>query len=154
MNYFFLRFIPYLFYFIRDQYRRDVSGPAPNKEKRFKYRTVIAILLSVLILLSFAGIVKYRQLNQKITDLNSTTQDTQGSVEKIANHQSNLSHGQISRDRYEADVSQLVYEKTRLDYEADFLAADLNRLCQKYPADCDDDVRHIIAKHLDEKQKP
>lgn len=151
MNYFFLRFLPYLFYFIREQYRRDVMGPPPDKKKRFKYRTVIAILLSVLIVLSFAGIIKYRQLSFRIADLNSTAQTTQGSVERIADHQSNLSKGQVSRERYENDIRDLVYENTRLRYETDFLANDLSQLCLKYPKDCDDEVRHMIAKHQDEK---
>lgn len=147
MSYFFLRFIPYLYYFIRGQYHRDLHAPVGDGKKRFKYRTVIAVLISILIVVTIFSIVKIHQQSQVIFSLNKTTHATQGSVDELAQHQEQLDKDLISRDVYEHDIRQLVYQNGQLAFDADNLASELEGICIKTPLVCTNDIHQTITSH-------
>ena len=154
MSYFFLRFIPYLYYFVRGQYQRDLEAPVGDGKKRFKYRTVIAVLISILILVSIFGVVKIHQQSVVIVSMNNATHATQGSVNVLTENQEKMDKDLISRDVYERDIHDLVYRNAQLIFDANSLANELERICTKSPMVCTDDARETIASHKELRNDP
>lgn len=136
MNYFFLRFLPYLYYFIREQYRLDNTREPPTKRKRYFYRTIITFLIFTLGLTTTVGIVKYRELYRihKIT------------LKELADKKAEPEVVGISRDRYETDVHKLTMDKFAWENDARLEFAELQRICTEHPAVCNAQTHHIIEE--------
>lgn len=145
MNYFFLRFLPYLYYFVREQYRQDATAPEPTRKKRYIYRTVITLLIFALGLTLTFGTIKIRELTLKLA-LN------ENEVDVIK--QQTVSGDMISRDRYEQDLHDLALEKYQWEYTAKDMATELNRVCGKKPSPCDQRTLHIIESFSTNPPKP
>jgi len=135
VNYFFLRFLPYLYYFIREQYRLDNTREPPPKRKRYFYRTIITILIFTLGLSSTVGYVKYRELYRNYNAALKRLSDA-----------SNQPVSGISRDRYEADIHTLTMEKFGWENDARLELSELQRICTKTPSACDAQSHHIIEE--------
>lgn len=143
MNYFFLRFLPYLYYFIREQYRIDNRSEPPPRRKRYFYRTVITILIVLLGLLLTATVVKYRQFSLDLKEAKTLLEKEK----KIGAE----NHG-ISRSRYEEDLRTVTMEKFRWENEAREVHFELAQICKEHPSDCDSRTHHIIEDF--ERSKP
>lgn len=132
MNLLILRIIPYLYYFIREQYRADVEGRPPTKKQRTKYRTIISVLTIFIIV---AGV--YLGYN-KFVDRNMVCVDER-KVETLPS-----SIGVVSRETYEKDVRLLIRESVEKDFLNDNLRAEVKKLCDKHPTDCNENTHHMI----------
>lgn len=143
MSYFFLRFIPYLYYFIREQYRRDMDSTEPTKKKRYVYRTVITILILLLAMTITASVMKIRKLSEVLR-----TQQFTGTV--IANGVGAVQNGTISRETYEKDIRELVIAKYKLEYQGRELATELKRVCSAKVSSCDEHALRTIDNYHSE----
>lgn len=135
MNYFFLRFLPYLYYFIKEQYRIDNQSAPPTRKKRYFYRTVIASLVILLGLLLTGGVVKYRQFSHDLKEAEKVIEKLKSDVEQNRG---------ISRQRYEDDLRGIAMEKFGWENDSRQLENEIIRQCKDKPASCDERTRHII----------
>jgi hypothetical protein len=136
VNYFFLRFLPYLYYFIREQYRLDNTTEPPTRRKRYFYRTIITILIFTLGLTTTVGVVKYRDLyrtHQATLKELKTTKEARAPNDRT-----------VSRDRYEDDMHVLSMEKFAWENDARLELSELQRICKERPEACDAQTHHII----------
>lgn len=133
MSYFFLRFIPYFFYFIREQYRRDMESSRPSRKKRYYYRTAIAILTIVLLVASSYGIIRIRTLTEQLKD------------EHLSGDANAKMNGFVTRSIYEKDMRELVIERYKFEYHGKELVTELKRVCERKPDACDEHTAIVIS---------
>ncbi|UQT03105.1 hypothetical protein TOTORO_02420 [Serratia phage vB_SmaS-Totoro] len=132
MNLLILRIIPYLYYFIKEQYRADVEGRPPTKKQRTKYRTIISILtLFIIIAGMYLGYNKYVDRNMVCVD-----------ERKAETYPASVSV--VSRETYEKDVRLLIRESVEKDFMVDSLKAEITKLCEKHPTECSENTHHMI----------
>lgn len=139
MNLLILRIIPYLYHFIKEQYRADVEGKPPTPKKRTKYRTIISVQAVVLIALGlYFGYTKYigKENGKKVDAVKEVQSENAGS-------------GFVSRETYEKDVRLLIRENVEQDYLIEKLSIETTKLCKLHPTDCNENTHHMI----DQSQK-
>lgn len=134
----FIRLIPYLYYFIKEMYRRDLNEEMTRK-KRAKYRTYVAVLLSLLLLTSVFGLWKMNKMRV-------TTGQCLVNVTELKQQIQSYATEYVERDRYEKEVSVMSHRIAELQVYNDVMAAKLTSLCDTDKTACEASTAAILSR--------
>lgn len=133
-----VRLIPYLYYFIKESHRRDMEEDLPPN-KRTKYRTYVALLVTALILGSIFGYFRYRKdadaLGLCLVEIQKVKDSVVG---KPADY--------ILRTQYDHDIDELSHKNTELAIYNEMLLEKVREVCARDPEKCG-----VLTKKLIEK---
>lgn len=144
------RLIPYLYYFIKESHRRDMEEELPPN-KRSRYRTYVAILVTALILGSFFGYFRFRKDAEA---LGLCLVEVQKVKDNVVGNPTDY----IARTRYDHDLNELSHKNTELGIYNEMLMEKLKVVCTDDPVHCDVITSKLLEKverlHPSDKPKP
>lgn len=123
-----LRLIQYLYYFVKEMNRKDMEKGTTRKQ-RAKFRTVIALLFSVLVLYTvISGYYIYNVRNQlEVLELSLAKEKERGYVDMTSF---------VPRMEHEKIVNTLTHRIGRAEFVTQVALDELSTICETSPAAC------------------
>lgn len=133
-----IRLIPYLYYFVREAYRRDMNEEMTRK-KRARYRTYVAVLLSLILLGTIFSVWKMNKMRVEVgLCLVDATELRKQAVSYTTDY--------VKRDTYDDTVNAMSHKIASLEVYTDLMAAKLHDLCDKDPKGCGSTTRTLLER--------
>lgn len=131
-----LRLIPYLYYFIKEMNRKDMEKGTTQKQ-RARYRTVIAILLSLFLMFGlFSGYYIHRKTSEiKTLEASLAREKERGYVDMTKF---------VPRTDHEQMVSLLAHKMNRAEFIDELALEELEALCTVKPNNCSPSTTRTI----------
>ena len=131
-----LRLIPYLYSFIKEMNRKDMERGTTQKQ-RARYRTVIAILLSAILMLGiFSGYWIHRKMNEiHVLETTLAREKERGYVDMTKF---------VPRTDHEQMVSLLAHKMNRAEFIDELALEELEAICKADPKDCNPRTHRTI----------
>lgn len=139
-----IRLIPYLFYFIREAYRRDLNEEMTRK-KRARYRTMVAVLLSLILLGTIFSVWK---MNKMRVEVGLCLVD----VTQLRTQAASYDTDYVRRELYDSKVDAMSHRIASLEVYTDLMAAKLHEVCEKSPKDCGSTTRGLLDRLATDKE--
>lgn len=136
MGFILFRLIPYLYAFIKEMNRLDIET-GTNKKKNARFRTYLAITISLFLVFLVVAGYEYVKLNQIIEQ-----HELQDSYER--SHGAKTSTDYVSRDAYEKLNREMTHRMSHVLFVNELLADQLREMCDTYPTDCDRSTLKVL----------
>lgn len=132
-----LRLIPYLYSFIKEMNRKDMEKGTTQKQKA-RYRTVIAIILSLFISYGvLTGFYIHRQLKAiKELTVEVAEEKQRGYVDMTMF---------VPRTDHDKVVSLMAHKMNRAEFLDELALAEIRALCEAEPYSCSPGTKRLIA---------